>query len=90
MSSETFEIIELANGDVALRRAGHKEDPLVRIHFSEESVEFLREHKIAVARAMLEAGVEAVQDLGELAADAFYEEGLDEDEEGAPVNHTIH
>ncbi|WP_193164067.1 hypothetical protein [Microbulbifer hainanensis] len=84
MSSETFEIIELANGDVALRRAGHKEEPLVRIHFSDESLQFLREHKIAIARAMLEAGIEAVQNIDEIDPE-FHEE-----EELEPVNHTIH
>ncbi|AOS97793.1 hypothetical protein AUP74_02391 [Microbulbifer aggregans] len=85
MSSETFEIIELANGDVALRRAGERDDPLVRIHFSEESVQFLREHKIAIAKAMLEAGIEAVQNLGELEPEPeAFEEELE------PVNHTIH
>jgi len=87
MSSETFEIIELANGDVALRRAGDREDPLVRIHFSDESRDFLREHKIAVARAMLEAGIEAVQNIEEMELE-FHEEH-DEDEL-EPVNHTIH
>ncbi|MCX2779797.1 hypothetical protein OQJ46_04595 [Microbulbifer thermotolerans] len=85
MSSETFEIVELANGDVALRRAGHREDPLVRIHFSAESLEFLREHKVAVARAMLEAGIEAVQYMEEQGA-----EYLEEEEEAVPVNHTVH
>lgn len=85
MSSETFEIIELANGDVALRRAGHKEDPLVRIHFSEVSLRSLREHKIAIARAMLEAGIEAVQHLDDLEPGYFEEE-----EEFVPINHTVH
>ncbi|WP_237064770.1 hypothetical protein [Microbulbifer guangxiensis] len=83
MSSETFEIIELANGDVALRRAGERDDPLVRIHFSEESAQFLREHKIAIAKAMLEAGIEAVQNLGDSEPEVF-------EEELEPVNHTIH
>ena len=85
MSSETFEIIELANGDVALRRAGHKEDPLVRIHFSAESLQFLREHKVTIARAMLEAGIEAVQNLDDL--EPAY---LDEEDELMPINHTGH
>lgn len=84
MSSETFEIIELANGDVALRRAGEREDPLVRIHFSEESRHFLREHKIAIARAMLEAGIEAVQNIDEMDPDFL------EEEDPEPINHTIH
>ncbi|SHE50680.1 hypothetical protein SAMN04487965_0039 [Microbulbifer donghaiensis] len=85
MSSETFEIIELANGDVALRRAGHKEDPLVRIQFSAESLQFLGEHKVTIARAMLEAGIEAVQNLDDL--EPPY---LDEEEELMPINHTVH
>ncbi|WP_295801987.1 hypothetical protein [uncultured Microbulbifer sp.] len=84
MSTETYEIIELSNGDVALRRAGHKEDPLVRIHFSAESLDFLREHKVAIARAMLEAGIEAVQDLSALEPEPFEEEDVDLTE------HTIH
>ncbi|KUJ84888.1 hypothetical protein AWR36_004425 [Microbulbifer flavimaris] len=83
MSSETFEIIELANGDVALRRAGERDDALVRIHFSEESTQFLKEHKIAIAKAMLEAGIEAVQNIGELEPEVF-------EEELEPLNHTIH
>ncbi|HEY8569424.1 hypothetical protein [Microbulbifer sp.] len=84
MSSETYEIIELSNGDVALRRAGHKGDPLVRIHFSDESLDFLREHKIAIARAMLEAGIEAVQEIGAMEPEPF------EDEELEVTEHTIH
>lgn len=84
MSSETYEIIELSNGDVALRRAGHKDDPLVRIHFSAESLEFLQEHKVTIARAMLEAGIEAVQDINALEPEPFEEEDVDLTE------HTIH
>ncbi|MBN8431760.1 MULTISPECIES: hypothetical protein [Microbulbifer] len=84
MSSETYEIIELSNGDVALRRAGHKDDPLVRIHFSAESLDFLREHKVTIARAMLEAGIEAVQEINALEPEPFEEEDVDLTE------HTIH
>ncbi|WP_226704463.1 hypothetical protein [Microbulbifer elongatus] len=84
MPSETYEIIELSNGDVALRRAGHKDDPLVRIHFSAESLDFLREHKVAIARAMLEAGIEAVQEINALEPEPFEEEDVDLTE------HTIH
>lgn len=83
MSSETYEIIELSNGDVALRRAGHKDDPLVRIHFSAESLNFLREHKIEIARAMLEAGIEAVQEISDLEPEPF-------EEEVDHAEHTIH
>ena len=86
MPSETFEIIELVNGDIALRCTGQREEPLVRIHFSEESLHFLRGHKIAIARAMLEAGIEAAQNIDEMEPDHLEESEL----EVEPVNHTIH
>lgn len=74
MTTETFEIIELTDGDIALRRAGHDEAPLVRIRFSSQSLNFLQDHKISVAKAMMEAGIQAVQEIHEDSA-------LDEEEQ---------
>ncbi|MDF1762945.1 MAG: hypothetical protein P1U57_06010 [Oleibacter sp.] len=59
-----FEIVELSNGDVALRRADEDEgDALMRIHFSEDAKATLQEHHMDVARVMLEAGVRLVGEL---------------------------
>ena len=59
-----FEIVELSNGDIALRRADEQEsDALVRICFSEDAKASLQEHHMDVARVMLEAGVRLVGDL---------------------------
>jgi len=59
-----FEIVELSNGDIALRRADEQEsDALVRICFSEDAKASLQEHHLDVARVMLEAGVRLVGDL---------------------------
>lgn len=67
MSSDLYEIIELSSGEIALRRASEDGEPLVIIKFSEESLYFLKDAKYEVAKAMIEAGMEAA---GELAVDA--------------------
>lgn len=59
-----FEIIELSNGDIALRRADDQdEDALMKIHFSDDAKASLVEHHLDVARVMLEAGIKMVGDL---------------------------
>lgn len=66
MSTTTlYEIVELPNGDVALQRADEKGEPLVSIRFSKESLYILNEAKLEVAKAMIEAGLEAASDMGE-------------------------
>jgi len=65
MSSSLFEIMELSNGDIVLQRADDEGDPLVSIRFSAESMAFLRGNKFDVARAMIEAGMEAAGDIAE-------------------------
>ncbi|MBB3168521.1 hypothetical protein [Simiduia aestuariiviva] len=71
MSSELYEIIELSSGEIALRRASEEGEPLVTIRFSEESMHFLQDAKYEVAKAMIEAGMEAA---GELALDSAEQE----------------
>jgi len=69
-----FEIVELSNGDIALRRADEQEgDALVRIHFSDDAKASLQEHHLDVARVMLEAGVRKVGELSgmEVESDDF-------------------
>lgn len=63
MSADLYEVIELPSGEIALRRAGEEGEPLVRIHFSEESLHFLQDAKYEVAKAMIEAGMEAASEL---------------------------
>ena len=62
-----FEIVELSNGDIALRRADEEDgDELVRIHFSDDAKASLQAHHLDVARVMLEAGVRKVGELSGL------------------------
>lgn len=59
-----FEIVELSNGDFALRRADEQDgDALVSIHFSDDAKASLEAHHVDVARAMIEAGVRKVGEL---------------------------
>lgn len=59
-----FEIVELSNGDIALRRADEQDgDALVSIHFSDDAKASLQAHHMDIARVMLEAGVRKVGEL---------------------------
>ena len=60
--SDLFEIVELAEGQIVLRRADEDETPLVSISFSEEALYFLNNNKYAVAKAMIEAGLDAADE----------------------------
>ena len=64
MASSLFEIIELPDGEFALQRSGEHGEPLVRIEFSEEARVYLRGAGLDVARAMIDAGIEAIENLG--------------------------
>lgn len=77
--SSFYEIIELLNGDVALARADDENnEPLVTIRFSQESLAFLGEEKFLVAKAMIEAGMEAAGDIADQQAEAVLEEIVEE------------
>ncbi|MBQ0797824.1 MAG: hypothetical protein KBT63_00970 [Porticoccaceae bacterium] len=64
MASALYEIIELPDGEYALQRSGEEGEPLVTIGFSEEARLYLLESGMDVARAMIDAGINAVESLG--------------------------
>ncbi|MEH6638201.1 MAG: hypothetical protein V7717_02880 [Porticoccaceae bacterium] len=64
MASALYEIIELPDGEYALQRSGEEGEPLVTIGFSEEARLYLLESGLDVARAMIDAGINAVEGLG--------------------------
>ena len=63
MSDAYLEIVELETGDVALQAGGIETEPLVSIHFSDVTKNQLSHKHIKVAKAMLEAGFQALGDL---------------------------
>ena len=81
MALTEFELIMLEDGEVALQRSG-SDQPLVRICFSKEVLDYLEGKHLDVAKSMMDAGIQAVFDINE---------------ERAPVNaedddkrHTVH
>ncbi len=81
--SAVFEIIELENGDVALKRSDGEGEPLVRISFSGDAKDSFPEQHLEIAKAMIEAGVRKV---GQLSGVHVEDTSMIADLE----NHTLH
>ncbi|KAA1174766.1 hypothetical protein FWJ25_05130 [Marinobacter salinexigens] len=86
MSPSFFEIVQLSNGDYALRRVDDDTAPLVKISFSDEAREMMEDRDMNVAKAMIAAGIEAV---GNIAHDIDWEEEEAELAESQP-SYTLH
>lgn len=71
MSARVYEIVELKNGEYILKRSDATDEPLVRIKFSEEASDFLSSARTGIAKTMIEAGLNHVEELveNELARD---------------------
>lgn len=62
MEHSVLEIVELENGDVVLQQVNSGSKPLLNIQFSDESKAYLDTFgnlKMLVAKAMIQAGVQA-------------------------------
>ncbi|MAL98531.1 hypothetical protein [Hydrocarboniclastica marina] len=89
MPTSFLEIIELPNGDYALRRSDDDKSPLVKISFSREAREMLQDNELEVAKAMIAAGIEAVGTLSdEFEVEAELEP--DSESESEEQTHTLH
>ncbi len=65
MPTAMLEIVDLGNGEIVLQRTGDNAEPLVRISFSEESRGYLMDNGLDVAKAMIQAGIQAASYLVE-------------------------
>lgn len=63
MEEVLYEIVMLPNGEVVLKRSNSKESPLVKIVFSKEARKLLGDQQLIVAKEMIDAGLDAVQDM---------------------------
>ncbi|MDX1757592.1 MAG: hypothetical protein R3175_16160 [Marinobacter sp.] len=86
MSPSYFEIVQLTNGDYALRRIDDDSAPLVRISFSPEARDMMEDRDMSVAKAMIAAGIEAV---GNVTHDIDWEEDDNDTVETRP-SYTLH
>lgn len=67
MKEELLEIVELSDGSIAIKCADSEEAPLLKIQFSNESLNLMGEFKLAVATAMINAGMHVLQEIHTLA-----------------------
>ena len=65
MPTSFLEIVELSDGEVVLQRTDDESEPLVRIRFSEESRLYMMDNGLEVAKAMIQAGIQAAATLAE-------------------------
>lgn len=77
--SETavLEIVELADGEIVLRPAEGEGEPLLRIRFSDEAADLLRQSRFEVAREMIDHAITRTR---------LWDEG----EEEVSVPETVH
>lgn len=81
MSNSYYEIVELADGEIALQRIDGDGEPLVRVSFSDEVKFYLQEQYVDVAKAMINTGIKIVGNM----------QGDDElEEEADSSNRTLH
>jgi len=65
VSASLLEIIDLGDGEIALQRADDDSEPLVTIRFSDESRIYLMDNGLEVAKAMIQAGIQAAAVIAE-------------------------
>ncbi|ARN75677.1 hypothetical protein [Oceanicoccus sagamiensis] len=91
MSSPFLEIVQLADGQIVLKRSDEESAPLVEIRFSEESKDYIGDAGIDIAKAMIQAGIQAAAHINE--ANITQDELEDEGGEmvfGESEEHTLH
>ncbi|MGK0376155.1 MAG: hypothetical protein ACJA2E_002646 [Arenicella sp.] len=62
-SEARIELVQLANGDIALRHSDNPEQPLVVITISDQVDDLMPMDKIDIAQSMVEAGIERYRDI---------------------------
>ncbi|WP_432473884.1 hypothetical protein [Amphritea sp. HPY] len=60
-----LEIVELDDGEIALRKADSDDEPIMRVNFSDHILEQLHEQHIDVAKVMLTAGIHMISDINQ-------------------------
>ena len=63
MPTSLLEIVDLGDGEIVLKRAEDEGEALVSIRFSEESRMYIADQGMEVAKAMIQAGIQAAAQL---------------------------
>jgi hypothetical protein len=67
VSASLLEIVDRGDGEIVLQRADDDSEPLVAIEFSEEARLYMMENCLEVAKAMIQAGIQAAAVISERA-----------------------
>ena len=67
MPTSLLEIVDLGDGEIVLQRADDDSEPMVTIRFSDETRLYLMDNGLDVAKAMIQAGIQAAAAMSEAA-----------------------
>jgi len=81
VATSLLEIVDCGDGEFVLQRSDDDENPLVRICFSQESQAYMMGNTLEVAKAMIQAGVQAAAEASETV------DGVEVAAEAPPVLH---
>ena len=65
MSASLLEIIDRGDGEIVVERADDDSEPLVIIRFSDEARAYMMDNGLEVAKAMIQAGIQAAAVISE-------------------------
>ncbi len=59
MATSLLEIVDRGDGEVVLQRADSDSEPLLTVSFSDEARIYISDNSLEVAKAMIQAGIQA-------------------------------
>ena len=65
MSTSLLEIVDRGDGEIVLQRADSDSEPLVTVNFSDEARIYIMDNSLEVAKAMIQAGIQAAAVISE-------------------------
>ena len=65
MTASLLEIVDRGNGEIVVQRADDDSEPLVTIRFSDEARVYMMDNGLEVAKAMIQAGMQAAAVISE-------------------------
>jgi len=65
VAASLLEIVDRGNGEIVVQRAEDDSEPLVTIRFSDEARAYMMDNGLEVAKAMVQAGMQAAAVISE-------------------------
>ena len=65
MAASLLEIVDRGNGEIVVQHADDDSEPLVTIRFSDEARAYMMDNGLEVAKAMIQAGMQAAAVISE-------------------------